>query len=143
MKKKVDTYFIYLVILLYFVTTFSIMAYVNLLNPGIVESLHFDWNSLIYVILLMMFYSFYILPIIYALILIFKIKNHETIDLKKNSYLLIILFFIDVLLHGLNINAVVQTSFVLKFIVISLLINVFFFFKYHTTKINPSKKDNT
>lgn len=136
MKKKADVYFLYLVIILYLITFFSAIAYTRLTTPPVGKPLKFDFNTLLYITLILFLYSFLVLPFVYALIMFYKIRKNEPVDLKRNSYLLLIFFIIDLPLHGFNIAAVIQTSYALKFIVLSLLINVLFFFKYKTLKIN-------
>lgn len=136
MKKKADVYFIYFAIIFYIVTLLASMVYLHLSIPPVGKSLEFNLNSLVYVTLIIALYSFMVLPFIYALIIFYKIKKNESVDLKKNSYLLLIFFIIDLMIHSFNIAAVIQTSYALKFIVLSLFIHVLFFFKYRTLKIN-------
>lgn len=136
MKKKSDVYFIYFVFILNILLIFGMTMYINYGHPPIGEPLSFNMNTLIYIMIIFLLYSFFVLPFIYALIMIYKIKQNEEVDLKKNSYLLLIFFIIDLMFHSFNITAVIQTSFALKFIVLSLLIHVLFFIKYRTVKIH-------
>ena len=104
MKNKLDVFFIYSIYIFELIYTFSSMFFNN-------------------------YTSRHIVGVLYILFLIYKIKNHEIIDLKKNTYLLSGIIFMDLVLYGFMLMPMLVSSPAMKVVIICFIVHLLIYMK--------------
>lgn len=75
---------------------------------------------------------------IYILLLIYKVKHYEMIDLKKNTYLVLGIVFMNLVLYGFMIVLMFVSSPAMKVVIICFIVHLFIYMK-DKYQINENK----
>ena len=105
MKKKLDVFFIYSIYIFELIYTFSSMFFNNYTSRHSISTNElgqpiYGKIGIFENVFKISYCMVFIVGVLYILFLIYKIKNHEIIDLKKNTYLLSGIIFMDLVLYG-------------------------------------------
>lgn len=134
MKKKLDSYFIYFIYIFELIYTFSSMFFNNYTSKHNISADEFGhpiygkigiFENLFKISYCMVF----IVGVLYILLLIYKIKHYEMIDLKKNTYLLLGIVFMDLVLYGFMIIPMFVSSPAMKVVCICFLVHLIIYIK--------------
>ena len=121
MKKKLDTYLIYLIYIFEFIYTISSL-YLN--GHAISISEMIKKMSIFDNIFQIAYCMIFIVGILYVLFLLYKIGQHKIIDLRKNTGLLFGIVFMDLVLYGFFIITMLVSSPAMKMVCICFLIHL-------------------
>ena len=105
MKNKLDVFFIYSIYIFELIYTFSSMFFNNYTSRHSISTNElgqpiYGKIGIFENVFKISYCMVFIVGVLYILFLIYKIKNHEIIDLKKNTYLLSGIIFMDLVLYG-------------------------------------------
>ena len=114
MKKKLDVFFIYSIYIFELIYTFSSMFFNNYTSRHSISTNElgqpiYGKIGIFENVFKISYCMVFIVGVLYILFLI-KIKNHEIIDLKKNTYLLSGIIFMDLVLYGFMLMPMLVSS---------------------------------
>ena len=134
MKKKLDIYFIYFIYIFELIYTFSSMFFNNYtsrynISTNALGQPAYGKMEIFENIFKISYCMVFIVGVLYILFLIYKIKNHEILDLKKNTYLLLGIIFMDLVLYGFILMPMLVSSPAMKVVIICFIVHLLIYMK--------------
>ena len=135
MKKKLDVFFIYSIYIFELIYTFSSMFFNNYTSRHSISTNElgqpiYGKIGIFENVFKISYCMVFIVGVLYILFLIYKIKNHEIIDLKKNTYLLSGIIFMDLVLYGFMLMPMLVSSPAMKVVIICFIVHLLIYMKY-------------
>lgn len=141
MRKQIDSFIIIIsfIIELFLMIFFRYSRFLLNTMPIVITKMDLSKSKeacMGYIIACKILYIFYILCAVYVIIVYHKFKTNQRLNLKKNTFLLLLLCLCDFILYLFDIRAMIISSNAFKFVIICLITNLIVYIKYKKNNID-------